>query len=291
MFTADINASGPIMFVLSLTDSCGTYTDTMLLEIIPRTNLTFSHVDSVCYGVPIQIGYTGNADSVHWMGLGTFNPPTGSPTVYTPAGGEVGYIDLTAVAFGQCGTDTFVTTYFGQDTVIANFGWTPNIIYPGTYVQFQNAVIPFGLPVHWAFGDSFFSVENEPLHRYYTDGTYQVELIAYGVDGCNDTLVVPLVVSPVDTIIPNVFSPNGDGVNDFFDIFNQKEPPTEWFNLVIFDRWGAPVFTTVNPLDRWDGSKGNGGSPVPDGVYYYVIKMKFLKGKVINYAGPVTVLR
>ncbi|MBL0019007.1 MAG: gliding motility-associated C-terminal domain-containing protein [Bacteroidetes bacterium] len=291
VYQADSNAGGPVQLILTLTDSCGSYSDTLTLEIIPRLSMTFFLPDSVCYNTQIQISYVGNADSVHWQGPGIFNTFNSNPTVYDPNGGQSGTINLTATAFGQCGTEVFPLSYYSEDTVISDFGWTPALVYPGTYVQFTNGTTPIDLPVHWHFGDSFYSVEADPMHRFYTEGTYQVELIAYGANGCNDTTVIPLIVSPVDTLIPNVFSPNGDGINDYFDIFNQHEPPTERFSLGIFDRWGHQVFSTQNPLDRWDGTVGGGGSPVPDGVYYYVIEMKFLKGKVINYAGPVTVLR
>lgn len=287
LFTADSSASGPVQFVLALTDSCGVHTDTLTLTILPRLTVSFTHPDSVCYNTPIQISYSGNPDSVLWMGAGTFSDSSGNPVVYSPAPGETGEITIGLTAYGQCGAEVFTTSYFTQDRLIANFGWTPGEIYPGTHVQFSNGSFPLGLPVHWHFGDSFYSVESDPMHRYYTSGTYPVELIVYGLDGCNDTLVIPLNVLPTDTIFPNVFSPNGDGIND---VFNYRVPPTETFSLGIWDRWGRQYFYTQNPEEKWDGRTA-GGSDCPDGVYFYVIKMKLLAGTVLNHNGWVTLVR
>lgn len=287
LFTADSSASGPVDFVLTLTDSCGSHTDTLTLTILPRTTLTFLHPDSVCYNTPIQISYSGNPDSVLWMGAGTFSDSTGNPVIYTPAPGEIGLTSIGLTAYGQCGAEVFMTDYFIQDSLIANFAWSPGEVFPGTHVQFTNGSFPADLPLHWHFGDSFYSVENDPMHRYYTSGTYPVELIVYGVDGCNDTLVIPLNVLPTDTIFPNVFSPNSDGINDFF---NYQVPPTESFSLGIWDRWGAQYFYTTNPEEKWDGRTA-GGADCPEGVYFYVIRMKLLAGTVLNHNGWVTLLR
>jgi hypothetical protein len=96
-----------VQLILTLTDSCGTYSDTLTLEIIPRLSMTFFLPDSVCYNTQIQISYVGNADSVHWQGPGVFNTFNSNPTVYDPNGGQSGTINLTATAFGQCGTEVF----------------------------------------------------------------------------------------------------------------------------------------------------------------------------------------
>lgn len=286
IYVADSNASGPVQLVLTVTDSCGTVSDTLTLEILPRLQLTFQLPDTVCYQTPILISYTGNPSSVLWVGQGTFSDSTGNPTVYTPAPGEAGQINLSAVATGQCGTQTFNTSFYAEDTVIANFDWQPTTIYPGTWVQFANQSFLPTLPGHWSFGDGFFATEHDPAHQYYNPGVYAVELITYGAGGCNDTVVLSLTVISPDTLIPNVFSPNGDGVNDVFDVLL---PPAETYSLSIFDRWGRRLFLSTNPSEQWDGRLGD--QDVPEGVYYYVIALKPLKGGILRYKGPVTLLR
>lgn len=69
--------------------------------------------------------------------------------------------------------------------------------------------------------------------------------------------------------LPNVFSPNGDGINDYFI----AENPLDYVKKVdmkIFNRWGELVFQTSNPLIEWDGKMQNSNNTVSPGVYYYV---------------------
>ena len=71
--------------------------------------------------------------------------------------------------------------------------------------------------------------------------------------------------------LPNVFTPNGDGMNDFLkpNPYNRVEK----INLQIFSRWNTLVFRTENPEINWDGKHFRNGRLVPPGVYYYVCEV------------------
>ncbi len=72
--------------------------------------------------------------------------------------------------------------------------------------------------------------------------------------------------------IPNVFTPNEDGANDFFQV---KGRSLKTFHGVIFNRWGRPVFEWTDPKtleNGWNGKFENTGADCPSGTYYYVIK-------------------
>ena len=90
--------------------------------------------------------------------------------------------------------------------------------------------------------------------------------------GCiqQDSLLVLSRGCLAEKLIPNVFSPNGDGKNDVFYV------PTicysEDFSLEIYDRWGILMFTSKHKDERWDGKNKSGGK-APDGVYYYIVKV------------------
>ena len=69
--------------------------------------------------------------------------------------------------------------------------------------------------------------------------------------------------------LPNVFSPNGDGENDYFtaiEPFNYIES----IHIQIFNRWGQLVFESRDPFFRWNGNSLESNEPVPSGVYYYL---------------------
>jgi gliding motility-associated-like protein len=69
-------------------------------------------------------------------------------------------------------------------------------------------------------------------------------------------------------ILPNVFTPDGDGVNDKFNAFPYMF--VKDVEMTIFDRWGAKVFETKNPKISWDGKNSQTGGQCSDGTFYYV---------------------
>ncbi len=86
--------------------------------------------------------------------------------------------------------------------------------------------------------------------------------------------------------VPNVFTPNNDGVNDFwYPVINCE---FEDYHLVIYNRWGKLLFESYNQKDKWDGKYS--GNEVPDGVYFYLIRYKHL-GKDGERSGSITIFR
>jgi gliding motility-associated-like protein len=104
--------------------------------------------------------------------------------------------------------------------------------------------------------------------------------------GCvNDALVTINVVHDITTI-PNAFTPNGDGVNDVWNINYLKEYVNCTVNIV--DRNGGQVFQSTGYATPWDGKYN--GSPVPTAVYYYVIDLKDGSSNPIR-SGSLTIFR
>jgi len=86
--------------------------------------------------------------------------------------------------------------------------------------------------------------------------------------------------------VPNVFTPNGDGINDAFEIrglFIQE------YKLAIFNRWGEPVFKTDDRREGWNGLVN--GTPVPDGQYAYQLDLVDFRGNAFRKRGAVLVAR
>jgi gliding motility-associated-like protein len=87
-------------------------------------------------------------------------------------------------------------------------------------------------------------------------------------------------------ILPNVFSPNGDGYNDFFkagQTFMYEE-----FSIDIWNRWGIKVYESVNPYFEWNGNDMN-GNQLTDGTYFYVARLKHLENEDLQ-KGSVTII-
>lgn len=92
----------------------------------------------------------------------------------------------------------------------------------------------------------------------------------------------------VDVLMPiitnNTFTPNGDGVNDYWNIPELATYPLN--TVMIFNRYGDKVFTSIGYQQPWDGNAN--GQPAPTGTYYYVIDTK-VPG--MTYSGSVTIIR
>ena len=88
---------------------------------------------------------------------------------------------------------------------------------------------------------------------------------------------------------PNVFSPNDDGVNDFFKVEVEGEVK---FELKIFNRWGDKVFETVDAAKMWNGKAMNDGNDCAAGVYYFVLTWQY-RGEAASHTdtGTITLIR
>lgn len=75
--------------------------------------------------------------------------------------------------------------------------------------------------------------------------------------------------------LPNVFTPNGDGHNDRFGPFPYRG--VERIDLQVFNRWGKVVFRTEDPDIEWKGTYLDSDSPLPDGVYYYLCQVTYIR--------------
>lgn len=89
-------------------------------------------------------------------------------------------------------------------------------------------------------------------------------------------------------VIPNIFTPNGDNVNEHFSVNNVN--CLENFSLSIYNRWGKIVYKFDKSTDFWDGTLSNGGK-ASDGVYYYVGEAKLINGHIFPMKGFITLLR
>jgi gliding motility-associated-like protein len=195
-------------------------------------------------------------------------------------------VTLIVEALGGCADTIQSTTITVYDTAVVDFGSNPDfpveMFLPNTSVEFTN-LSQGASDYSWDFGDGFQSVELNPTHLYSTPGEYFVTLIANNALGCHSRITKgPFIVVTPDLFIPNVFSPNGDGINDMFLVQYTGAQP---FNLQITDRWGVKMYAATNKVQGWNG-KNMQAEDVTDGVYYYHVKI----GNK-DYTGPVTLMR
>ncbi|MFN4249307.1 MAG: PKD domain-containing protein [Flavipsychrobacter sp.] len=113
--------------------------------------------------------------------------------------------------------------------------------------------------------------------------------VTVDLDGCSATDTIE-VKKNCYIDIPNVFTPNGDGYNDYFLPRQLLSRSVTKFSMTIFNRWGEVIFETNSINGRgWDGKVND--KEQPTGVYVYMIKATFANGYSENYQGNVTLLR
>jgi gliding motility-associated-like protein len=145
----------------------------------------------------------------------------------------------------------------------------------------------------WSFGNGTSTITSSaflsPVVLYSQPGTYTVQ--TYSSKGvCSDTARMTVRVEiPSFLEVPNVFTPNGDKVNDVF--FLRADNLSE-IDFKVTDRWGSEV-TTIHSLSgniTWDG-RSHSGKDASDGVYFYILKAKGVDGQDFEKKGTITILR
>lgn len=187
-----------------------------------------------------------------------------------------------------CNADTSETKEIViSEGVIADFNSSPEVVYTHQEVSFVDSSLN-GYTWSWIFADNTGSIQQNPIHKYDGPGNYPVTLIVHDRYGCVDSITYNLSIQDADApFIPNVFTPNGDGVGDELVIEYQDVTPT---NLQIFDRWGHDVFITVKKDTRWNGRDVN-GKVCNEGVYFYILEGINALGEKVVYKGNITLVK
>lgn len=184
---------------------------------------------------------------------------------------------------------TFYVQDYGTVEVlrpIANFVVSSHTVFNNLPITFHNTTYG-GTKYQWDFGDGNSSELVNPNNTYDVPGTYYITLYAQNDIGCRDSVTKPITIKPEAYLyIPNSFTPNGDGVNDLFEVstVNFKQ-----LNISIFDRWGERIYSSDKIRFQWDGSYK--GVMVQDGVYVYKVHAVSINGDIKKITGHVVVLK
>lgn len=141
----------------------------------------------------------------------------------------------------------------------------------------------------WTLNDSILTDFSAPGTLIFSDsGTYVLQLVCTNSSGCTDTTskVIKVLSDQLVLVVPNVFSPNGDGLNDLFQV---KHNAVKTFYARIFNRWGKLLFEWDDVTNGWNGATGD--NDMTDGTYYYMITGTDIKDVAFEKKGIVTLIR
>jgi len=187
--------------------------------------------------------------------------------------------------------NTFDVTVTTSTYPTASFSATPTSGQPPLEVTITNNSQGDITDYSWDFGNGNTSDQDfDQISQGYIEAGNPTIVLIVSNNGCNDTMMITLDLefAPFSFDIPNVFTPNGDGANDYFELSLENVAEFEFY---IFNRWGNLMaeIRDVNTLG-WDGTTP-GGSEAPDGVYFHRYKIVGFDGQVAEGHGFLHLVR
>ncbi|MFH1005579.1 MAG: gliding motility-associated C-terminal domain-containing protein, partial [Bacteroidota bacterium] len=212
--------------------------------------------------------------SYYWSPSNTLNNanvqnPIASPIVATT-------YTVTVTDANECTANTSGTVNIGIKPT-GTFTWTPTLSCEGVSVQFNSSGSQNVVSSYWDFGDGTNSSQQNPEHVFPYNSTYYVTLIVTNPP-CHDSIVDTMRVGDVNSFIAiapaNVFTPNGDGMNDCFHLVVTgiaSDLLQQCITMEVYDRWGIKVFESTQDKNCWDGRTPHKKEAIA-GTYYYIAK-------------------
>ncbi|MCK6609992.1 MAG: PKD domain-containing protein [Bacteroidia bacterium] len=251
------------------------------LRVLPSVKAELIGLDTICKDEEFELvaRYNGVIPGYKWnLGDGTLLNRIWPDSQVVHRYSDTGVFLVTMmpqVTGGQCVDSSM--KYIKVTGVKADFDFDES---KAPSYQFNNLskgavryVWDFGQP---RAGQNNRSTEENPFHTYLADtGIFTICLWAFNEQECVDSICKE-TQPKVWIYIPNVFTPNGDGINDAFDIDMQGG---RLYDLKIYNRWGNVVFEGKqdgigNDGVNWNGTNRNKGEDCPTGVYYFVFKYR-----------------
>lgn len=273
LFNLSTNNSGNYYLFSEDSNGCISYPDTIAVTILeaPPTPIIYAN-QYYCSGDSISISTDSTAYLLNWTGPNSFSSASFSNIILNSTENNSGIYFVTLTDTNGCKSTGFkeitVSNYpsinLGNDTVFCYDSLNNYILMVDTI--YDNYL--------WQDGSTnyFYSV-NEPGNYFVTvqlGSCITTDSINIQIDSC------------LINIVPNIFTPNGDGINDYFIIENVERYPNN--QLEVFNRWGKIVYKTNNYKNDWNGSG------LATGTYYYVFVPNDPLGKISIKKGYVSIM-
>lgn len=267
-----INVNSVGIYWLEVQTNCGTVRDSIELDFEPNLIApSLSSDTTLCMGETIELSTPLNQN---------FEWSTGE----TEKSIVVSKGKQWLTHFNKCDTltDTISVNYYPK--TFTNLIYNPLDILPLDSVQFINNG-PLGFNPIWDFEDGVLSIGDTVFHQFRNAGSYKVSLSFIDSNNCVTSASTSVKVNLRPYFVPNIFSPNGNRVNDWFEPYGDD---IKSFQIQIFNRWGKVVFNKNNIA--WEG-RDQSDNRLAAGTYKYVVSIVFTNENAKTLTGDITLVR
>jgi len=248
---ATLPVTQPGIYYVEVSNDCGTAFDTLNVISITVPVVNLGDDTLICPGNSFTLDATSPGATYLWQDNST-------NATYSDTVPGIYHVQVTN-ACGS-GSDTIIVSPFPapvsnmQDTVLTC----------GVNELLLDAQNP-GATYYWSTNES------TPSITVSETGQYWVEIEVCGTT-LTDSVSVEFTTTSNNTFNPpNTFSPNGDGMNDFYQVQGNFNNISN-FSAIVYNRWGQVVYSSSDHNFQWNGE--HGGHIVPGGVYYVVFRMR-----------------
>jgi len=279
-----------VIYTVTISNGLCIGTNTIQLQafIAPEANFITLNNDTICVGGCVTFSSTSTGSlpmTYSWLyegGVGTSSVGATPEACYPSAGN----FSVTLITTNGCSSDTMVKSNFinvyDMPIIIAYGDTTLNI------GESTEIFVTGGLSYYWYPNNS--SIACITCSNTTVQPTVSTNYIVVGSNSqycqAQDTVKIIVDFNCGDFFIPNVFSPNDDGLNDFINVHGRCITA---YNLQIFSRWGEKVFETSNLENSWDGTYK--GKKMDTGVFVYKADGVSIDGKSFKFKGNITLIR
>ena len=251
-----------------------------------HTTMTSSIADfTICQNQSITFTATGATDYQFYVnGIAQGAPSTGNVFTTTTL---TNHSEVFVIGSNPCSVDTSEPMVIDVITPPVVSAGSDTTIILGQTVQLHGTGTGTGsLTYEWTPGNGLNFI-NVPNPTYSGSDSITFWFKATDSYGCADSAQVSVYVFvPDNVLLPTVITPNGDGLNDIWKL--NPKINLDGSHLVVFDRWGQLVYEAENYANNWGGTYKSTGQLLPDGTYYYTLKVPAQHDHV--YEGPINII-
>ncbi len=277
--TINISSAGTYSVTVTDNNTCSG-TGSVTIDVTNQLDATITPAGPFCANdaaVNLQAidgGGTWSGTGITNSATGTFNPSTAGP------GNHI----ITYTISGNCGdtdTETIIVNEVPQYTVIHEDELCIGSNDGSITLTISGGQSPYS--VNWSNGSTETSLTN------LSPGTYTFTITDDNNCGQSGDVIILSSFEECNAphvFVPNIFSPNGDGINDVLFVLGEGISTLEF---VVFSRWGEKLFESSSQSNGWDGTYKN--KPLDPGVYVFYLDVTYTNGDKETIHGDVTLVR